>query len=106
MNFLFIVIIINEYKIKSLSLLFWGATYLSFCLPHSIDVMLKSSYYPDEVLYNATVYVSIFCFLFLLLRYVTTYGRSKNLVKGLARIKKLSNIENKFINYAKTYKKD
>lgn len=81
MNALIIAIMINEYKIKSLSLLFWGATFLSFALPHSVDVILKLSFYPEDVLNNVTIYVLLFCLIFVVFRYIITYRTYENIIE-------------------------
>ena len=99
MNLLFIIIIVNEYRVKSLSILFWSAAFLTFSLPHSLDIILGSNLYPTNVLTYATIYVLLFNLMFLLLRSVTTYMRGKGTLKLFGEEKILySDRENKFIN--------
>ncbi|MTG98557.1 oligosaccharide repeat unit polymerase [Myroides sp. BIT-d1] len=65
---LIIVIIKREYDNKSPVIFMWATLLIMFAIPHFITVLFKSSNYSDSVLFEASVFVTLFCIIYLLSR--------------------------------------
>lgn len=96
MNIVFGLIIICEYRIKSLSLMFWTSIFVVFSIPHSLELILSTNIYSIKVMNKASLFVIGFNILYLLSRYIFVYRKTK----FNWEISEFNgNIENRFIRY-------
>lgn len=96
MNILFGIIIICEYRSRSLSLLFWASLFVVFSIPHSLDLFLGTNIYSINVMNKASLFVIGFNILYLFIRYCFVYKKTKF---NWQISKSNGNIENRFMNY-------
>ncbi len=99
---LIIVIILFEYKYKSTSIFMWATLFVMFGITHFLDVVIGSYRYSLEVMNEASVFVIIFCILYLISRLilVKTYQSKKTIeinFQELSYSKKEINIYTSFI---------
>lgn len=63
------IIVICEYKNRSISVFLWATLWVMFGIPHLFSCILGQSEYPEWVLNEASLFVFLFCLIYLLIRY-------------------------------------
>lgn len=96
MNISYLVIIFFEFRAKSLTLIFWGALFAVFSVPHSMDIILETNIYPCYVMNIASLYAIGFNFIYLIIRYLLVYRSTKF---NWTISEENGRIENRFMRY-------
>lgn len=94
---LFIIIILVEYKLKSLLIFLWGTLFILFGVPHFLEFIFHTTNYSKETLNSASLFVIIFNMIYLIIR--LTISKSKKVIEieeTISNAKKASSNEKKF----------
>lgn len=73
--FLTLGILVYEYRKKSMAVFLWGTLFIMFSIFHFLTVLFEQFQYPDWVYLDASLFVIVFCLLYLLFRILFTGGR-------------------------------
>ncbi|MFC4386579.1 O-antigen polymerase [Gracilibacillus marinus] len=78
---LIILIILYEYKMKSILIFLWGALLILFGVPHFLEVLFRSSGYTIQTLNTASLFVILFNFLYIITRSILSKNQNIELVE-------------------------
>lgn len=78
---LLIIIILYEYKMKSILIFLWGALLILFGVPHFLEVLFRSSGYTIQTLNTASLFVILFNFLYIITRLVLLKNKNIELIE-------------------------
>ncbi|NLP51842.1 O-antigen polymerase [Bacillus sp. RO1] len=78
---LIVLIILYEYKMKSILIFLWGALLILFGVPHFLEVLFRSSGYTIQTLNTASLFVILFNFLYIITRSILSKNQNIELVE-------------------------
>jgi hypothetical protein len=64
----FILILLLEYRLRSLALIMWGGLFVLFLIPHSLEMFLNANVFPLDVMNKASFFVISFNFVYFIIR--------------------------------------
>ncbi|MGD6849036.1 O-antigen polymerase [Rossellomorea aquimaris] len=72
---LIILIILYEYKKKSIMIFLWGTLFILFGVPHILEVLFRSSGYTIQTLNTASIFVIFFNILYIITRLILSKNK-------------------------------
>lgn len=96
----FILMIINcvyELRRKSVSVFLWAVLAVMFGIPHTLATLFGAYKYSSSTMNEASVFVILFCLIYLLMRYILTLNKVKNNNDKVTLSEEETNTMNKFM---------